>query len=418
MATPTNIELWNGIRAKFPTFASHTSKGTSELFTSRGYVALKQTDPQALDEFFDLSVKVFTQFINEDRARDPLESQGFGESYDVPYGEIIQRISTEPVLPISPAYANLKNGDSPDPFVVYKPDVTERFFRQNFNYASLITMPDDYRYKVIFTSDSGMGTYLESQILRGLESGYIAQKYDNKMEAINAYLNSTTNPLQDTQKYEWDVATAGSETNDELTKFVILVRNIVDAMTYGPYSDAFNSLKHNNVQDRNRLKLLVRIGTMDKIEAQLMANTYHDNRLNLPIDIVNVKDFGGLKPYQDESYTTPLYEVYDDLGHMVAWSTEAGATPTFAADGKTVTAVSSGTLVQKGAEYYQDPNANVIAMIADKGLLFEGIQNPYTIEPIRNPRGRYTNLWASSPNNTVAVDALYNAAIITESAGA
>lgn len=418
MATVTNVELWNGIRAKFPTFASHTSKGTADLFTSRGYETLKTTDPQALDEFFELSVKVWTQFVDEERAKDPLEAQDFGESYDVPYGQIIQRLSTEPVLPLSPAYANLKNGDSPDPYVVYKPEVAERFFKQNFNYASLITMPDDYRYKIIFTTESGMGAYLESQILRGLEAGYIAQKYDNKMNAINAYLNSTTNPLKDSQKYTWDVANSGAETNDELSAFIILVRNIVNAMTYGPYTSAFNALGHNNVQDKDRLRLVVRIGLMDKIEAQLMANTYHDEKLNLPIKIVEVKDFGGLIPYQEAEHTNRLYEVYDTLGHMVAWSTVQNATPTFAADGKTVTGVSEGTLVQKGSEFYQDPNASVIGMIADKGLLFEGIQNPYTIEPIRNPRGRYTNMWASSPNNTVAVDALYNCAVISETSQA
>lgn len=413
MATVTNKQLWDGIRAKFPTFASHTSKGTDELFTTNGYEALKATDPQALDEFFELSVKVYTQFIDEDSAKDPLENQGFGESYDVPYGAIIQRVSTEPVLPLSPAYANLKNGDSPDPFVVWKPEVTERFFKQNFDYASLITMPDDYRYKVIFTTEGGMDSYLQSQILRGLEAGYIAQKYDNKMQALNAYINSTSNPLQTTQKYEW-TATAGAETQAELADFVVLVKHIVRAMTYGPYSNAFNSLKHNNVQDKGRLKLLVRVGLMDRIDGILMANSYHDDRLNLPIDIVEVKDFGGLVPYDDAEFTNQLYPVYDTLGHNVAFSTEQGATPTFASDGHTVTAVSAGTLVQKGDEFYKDPNENVIAMIADKGLLFEGIQNPYTIEPIRNPRGRYTNMWASSPNNTVAVDALYNAVIITE----
>ena len=50
----------------------------------------------------------------------------------------------------------------------------------------------------------------------------------------------------------------------------------------------------------------------------------------------------------------------------------------------------------------------MIAIIADKGWLFESIQNPYRVEPIRNPAGLYQNYWASAPNNAILVDALYN----------
>lgn len=396
MATISNIELWDALRAKYPTFASHTSKGTSELFTERGYEALKQDDPQALSDFFTLSTKVWTNFINEDRAKDDLELGGFGESYDVPYGQIIQRLSVEPVLPVSPRYKNLKNGDSPDQFVVYKPEVSERFFAQNFDYQSIITMPDDFQYKVIFTSEGGMATYLQSQVMNALEAGYIAQKYLNKKNAINAYLNSTDYPLQDTQKYNWD-ATPGAETSEQLADFVLLVKNIVEAMGMGPYSNAYNSMKHNNTQDISRLKLLIRPGYKNRISSVLMANTYHDDRLNLPIDVITVKDFGGLKPTSDG--TTPLYEVYDTLGHVIGYNTAENATE---------------VTVETSAVNWVDPNKDIVALIADKGLVFEGRQNPYEIEPARNVAGRYNNLWASSPNNTVAVDAIYNAVAITE----
>lgn len=412
MATTSNVDLWNLVRAKYPNFASHTSKGTADMFTERGFEALKSDDPSVLDDFFSLSVKVWTNFVDEDAAKDDLEAAGFGEAYAVPYGSIIQRMSVEPVMPVSPAYKGLVNGSSPDPYIVYKPEVSERFFKSNFDYQSLITMPDDYTYKVIFTTDGGMATYLQAQIMRALEAGYIAQKYDNKLQALNAYLNSEKMPLQDSQKYEWD-ATAGAETNAQLSEFVLLVKNIVEAMTMGPYSSAYNSMKHANVQDKNRLKMLIRPGYINRLTSMLMANTYHDERVNLPIDAITVPNFGGLVPYEDEEHTKQLYPVYDTLGHMVAYSTEQNATPTFAADGHTVTGVSAGTLVKRDAAHYFDPNSDIVAIIADKGLIFEGRQNPYEIEPIRNPRGRYSNMWASSPNNTVAVDALYNAVTIT-----
>lgn len=396
MATITNEALWDGLRAKFPTFASHTSKGTADLFTARGYEQLKADNPTALDEFYELSVKVYTQFIDTDRATDDLENKGFGESYNVPYGQIIQRISTEPTLPVSPAYKGLKNGESIDPFVVWKPEVSQRFFTQNFDYQSLITMPDDYVYKTIFTTEGGMDGYLRSQIMASLDAGYTAQKYLNKLNAISAYLNSTDHPLKDTQKYNWSAA-KGAETADDLRDFIMLINDLVEAMTMGPYNNAFNALGHNNVQDASRLKLLIRPGYKNRINAVLMSNTYHDDRLNMPVDMIVVKNFGGLIPTSDGE--TEVYPVYDALGHEIGFNTEKNA---------------SEVSIKKSDVIYKDPNADTVALLADKGLLFEGIQNPYTIEPIRNPRGKYTNFWASSPNNTVAVDALYNAAVITE----
>lgn len=418
MATITNVELWDLVRSKFPNFANHTSKGTKEMFTSAGYEALKASDAQALDDFFMLSAKVYTQFINEDVAKDPLASQDFGEMYSVPYGSIIQRLSIEPTLPVSPAYKGLKNFDSPDPNVIYKAKVTERFFKSNFDYQSLITIPDDYTYKVIFTQPDGMGTYLQSQMMNSLQAGYTAQTYLNKLEALNAYLNSTKHPLQDTQKYKWD-AVEGQETTEQLADFIVLVRNIVDAMTFGPYTSAFNSMEHNNVQDRSRLRLVVRKGFPNAFYRARMINPKPDESLALPLDIVQVDNFGGLEPYQDEGFTTPLYPVYDELGHNVGYSTEQNAEPVYEDAEKTiVNGCSAGTFVAKNAAHYKDPNKGIKAIIADKGLIFEGRQNDYSIEPWRNPRGRYTNLWASSPNNTVAVDAMYNAVTISENEAA
>lgn len=419
MATPTNIELWNAVRAKFPQFASHTSEGTAELFTANGYEALKRSDASALDDFFLLSARIYTQLIDtEAPSRDPLVSQDFGETYDVPYGSIIQRLSVEPVVPVSPAYKNLKNFDSPDPNVVYKALVAERFFKYNSDYQALVTVPDDFHYKIIFIQPNGMGTYLQSQVVNALQAGYTTQTYLNKLEALNAYLNSTTNPLQDTQKFVWD-ATAGAETVDQLADFICLVANIKDLMSYGTYTSAFNALGHENVQDPSRLRLIVRKGFTNKFRKARMTNPNPGEKLTIDMPIVEVESFGGLVPYQDDAFTTPLYPVYDALGHNVGYSTEQNATPVYSDDtNTTVTGASAGTFVAKNAAHYKDPNEDIVAIIADKGLIFEGKQNPYDVEPWRNPRGRYTNLWASSPNNTVAVDALYNAVTITETSAA
>lgn len=97
----TNAEIWNVIRAKFPNFASHTSEGTAELFSERGFEALKQSDPTALNDFFGLSIRVYLNLVNISHATDRLADVGFGESFQTPYGGMIQRLATYSIKPIS-----------------------------------------------------------------------------------------------------------------------------------------------------------------------------------------------------------------------------------------------------------------------------------------------------------------------------
>ena len=121
--------------------------------------------------------------------------------------------------------------------------------------------------------------------------------------------------------------------------------------------------------------------------------------LNTGIEIIPVPNFGGI------TYTSSngevLYPVYDSLGTQIGWNTAKDATE--------VTVTNSEAVAV-------DPNADVYAILADKGVIFECRQNGYEVEPIRNPRGRYTNMWASSPNNTIAYDSLYNMVVFRKAA--
>lgn len=390
----TNADLWNAIRAKFPQFASHTAEATADLFTERGFEQLKNGEyPNLLNDFFELSVRVYLQQVNVSRAEDQLASNGFGEYYKQPMGGIIQRMSIDSIKPISPAYKNIEDGSSVDPFVVRKPSAKERFFKQNFDYQSLLTIPDEFQYKQIFISEFGMSEYMGG-LMTALENGYTIQLYENKLEAINAGLNSENFPLQDTQMVE--AGLSAEPTKAELEELILTVRNVVDAMTLGPQSHAFNAAKFNTLQDKSRLKLLLRPGIKNAIAVKVLANAYNEDKLNLPLDVIEVPHFGGLEPYASESdgvYSDPLYPVYDKLGTLIGYTTVEGGT--------TVT-------VEIDEVKWKDPNADVIGLIADKGWLFFSQQNPYRVEPIRNPRGLYTNFWASSPNNAVLIDHVYN----------
>ena len=400
-ASISNVDLWNEIRNRFPQFESHTSEATRNLFTESGFEALKAGDyPDVLNDFFNLSLRVYLQMVTLSRAKDILDAGGFGEYYAQPNGGYIQRMSINSIKPVSPAFKKLANGKSVDPFVVNKPEANERLFKQNFDYQSLLTMPDDFQFKQIFISPFGMSEYMGG-LMTALENGYTVQKCENKLEAINAGINSTQFPLQDTQVVT--VNMSADPTNEELVNTILTMNNVISAMTLGPQCSAFNALHFSTIQDKSRLRILVKPGFKNVIKTKLLANAFNRDELTLDAAIVEVPHFGGLKPYKEAEHTTRLYPVYNSLGTCIGFNE---------ADGQDV------VTVEEHAVFWDDPNENVIAIIADKGWMFHSQQNPYTVEPVRNARGLYTNYWASSPNNTIAIDPIYNVVVIKNSQAA
>lgn len=396
----TNLEIWEYLRNKHPKFASETSKGTADTFTERGFEQLKRFDQNILNDFFDLSMRVFLQKIDIADVKDILEGQGFGESYSTPYGGYTQRIAINSIKPVSPAFKGISDGKSIDPFVVRKGESNERFFTQNFDYQSLITMPDEATYKNMFVDENGMSAYFAG-MMKALANGYTLQVYNNKLEALNKAINSVNYPLQDTQKFQvaitnMDVSSVFSADEEtayanQFIAFIQLVRNIVDSMVYTPATGAYNAAGFETTQEVSRLKLLIRPTLANAIASIMRLNNAED--MSLPIDVVKVPDFGGLEPFADESFETPVYPVYDDLGAVIGYNTVENQ--------KEVT-------VLPATVHWKDPNENILGIIADKGVVFTSTQNPYLVEPIRNPRGLYTNYWASSVNNAVHYDTYYN----------
>ena len=62
-----------------------------------------------------------------------------------------------------------------------------------------------------------------------------------------------------------------------------------------------------------------------------------------------------------------------------------------------------------------DEDADVLAVVAQKGLVFENIKDGYVVQPIFNPRGQYNNYWASAPDtNTIAYDKNYDCIKVTK----
>lgn len=380
----TNAQLWDYLRGKYPNFANRTAKATKDLFTSRGFEEIQSFDSSILNDYFGLSLRVFLQKISVADVKDLLEGQGFGESYDTPYGGYIQRMSIETLKPVSPAYKGLQNGDAPDQYIVRKPETDERFYTQNFDYQSVVTMPDTDLYKNMWVQENGMSEFMAG-VMKALNNGYILQKYNNKLEALNTAINSAIYPLKATQTYQLNVANAESLTDAEIIAFIKLVRDIVDAMVYTPATGAYNEAGFETTQDKNRLKILMRPAFANKLATISKLNSMED--MSLPVDIVKIPDFGGL--FATDSDGHALDPIYDALGTITGWAY-------------------NGTEVPEPAITWVDPNARIQAIIADKGVIFESNQNPYQVEPARNARGLYTNFWASSVNNAISVDRNYN----------
>ena len=411
----TNATLWDEARKASPTFASHTAKATADLFTEKGFESITRNGLNVINEFFELSLRVGFQMLNASKAKNPFEGTGLVQVYDTPNGGFVQRIAVHSVKPVSPAYKGLKDGDSVDPFVVRKPKQDERFFQQNFDYQSFITV-QDFQVKQIFISEYGMGAFVAG-IMQGLRNGYTIQEYENTLECLSAALNSTSHPLQDTQVVavdSWGSGTGGALTAADLTSLIKNVKDISTAMDIVPQTSAYNAGKFATLVDKSDLILLMRAGIKTEIDLKLEVGAFNPDRLALPFPIVEVENFGGLVPKTESEAT--LQPVYDVNGTQVTYvdaSIEVTGYATLSGSNWIVPIKDKGTAstITVSADYepdhWDDPNANVLAVLIQKGAIFENAQNPYMVRPIENPRGLYTNYWASRPNNGINYDHYY-----------
>lgn len=414
----SNVQFWNMARAKNPNFASHTAKGTADLFNEKGFEALKRDNVVALNEFFELSIRIAFQKVDVSRARNPLAELGLVEIYDTPNGGFVQRIAINSIKPVTPAFKGLEDGDSVDPFIVRKPTQQERFFGQNFDYQSFITI-QDFQVKQIFLSEYGMGEFIAG-ILQGLANGYILQEYVNTKEAINSALNSTDYALKDTQKLAVSSWTDASPTDSDLKSLILTIKDLATAMKTQAQTGMYNALGFETYVDSDEYVVLMRAGIKNRIQLQLELGAFNPETLTIPFATQEVSDFGGLVPYGEEALKTELQPVYDRFGSVVGYvdakATINGYATKRKSDGRWIVNITSGSSTSdttiaeedRGEVYWKDENAEVLAIVCQKGLIFENRQNPYTVSPIYNPRGMYNNYWANSANNSINVDPNYN----------
>ena len=395
----TNVALWNALRAKFKSFESITSEATADTFSDKGWSEISRNNIPALNQFFELSMRIAFNKIDIAKVNTRLEESGLVEVYGGNNGGYLQRISIESISPISPGFINLQNGQSVDPFIVRKPEAKERFFEcGNFNYQSLITL-QDYQVKTIFLDPNGMSSFVAG-IMAGLENGYKVQKELNCYKAIHECINSTEKPLQDTQKLTLASWTDGNVTEAELLDFITQLQDLATAMDTSITQPGLNANKFDTAAKKEDCIVLVRAGIMNMIKRMKALNVHYDgaaNMLEIPFKVIEVNDFGGIEHYKG---ATKLYPHYDTLGAVDGWAETDGGEKKYELDSAEVTV--------------KDLDAKVLAVVAQKGLIFEDIKEPYTVQPIYNPRGMYNNYWANAANNMIRYDGNYTCVTVSQ----
>lgn len=404
MATMKNSEIFEAVRAFSPQFKSLTSKVTANMLDSNGVEAINAIDPTILNSWFNLTLRVVLQKVDIARARNPLEKSGIVESYRTPNGGYAQRLAVEALKPTSPKFKGLTNGSSVDMQKVRLPKATERFFKLNWAFQNYYTL-QDYQVKQIFASEFGMSEFVGG-IVAQMENSYKKQKYVNALEVLSAGINSEVHPLKDTQKVELSSWTDGAPTNTELQELIKVMKNLKTELEASPSTSAFNAAGFDTAVDSDRMVAMIRAGIQTDIQAALTTGSlygFDKEFLDMPFEVQEVLNFGGLIPYVDSTYAVRLYPVYSpETGEQIGWATTENDTE---------------VEVENGEEVYKDPNADVLAVIIQKGAIFETVQNPVQVIPAPyNAAGLYQTFWFSQADNGINFDYYYNVIVIKKPA--
>lgn len=401
-----NTDLWNMLRNHSPSFKSLTAEATANTFTTQGVMALT-SNPTALNEYFKIAMPFFQQFLMPPRAKDIFSEKDMGEKYPVPWGGFVRRLYGKHLKPLSPAYTNLQDGVSVDQQVVRKGTFDESFWAFNYNYANRVTLPFENQILPILTSEAGLSE-VTGALLAMLDASLTAEEGLIKMEALGMGISDATRPLQSSQIISVSGMT-GDYSQQAAQAFVLAVRQAITLMTSVPYTGAYNQAGYETVQDKSRLRLIVRAGLLDWLALIAATNAAPLERLSIPVEVIEVPHFGGLEPYADEDLTTKLYPVYrstGNVGEQIGWATTADAdTPNPAYNDSNI--------------YYKDTHADTYALLCDKGLLFECEQMGRRTAPSTpNEWGLYTNMNDTWPNRILAYDHHYNAIAFQDSTAA
>lgn len=422
----SNADFLQKVAELAPQFKEVASKVAKEGFTESNFEAMSQlpTGQDNVSNFYSIACLVGMQFVDYAGFKNKVDEIGVIERLAMPFAEYIQRNRVKRIKNVNPAWKGLKDGDSVDPYVVRKPEIEQDYYGgKNVAYQTFITM-QEFDLKRGWLSENGIGNIVGA-VFNMIDLDRAEFDYALYKEALNGAINSTSHALQGSQKIVLAAPTAtvanftaATFTKAELVELVEDVIDIGEAIESNVTLNTFNAAKYPMPINTSDLVMMIRPGYKAKIRT-LLADVYHDENLKIPFEMKVVENFGGLVPFDSDN--AELQPVYDSLGAMVgyvkkSYTNVSAATYDETNDKYTVKygaqqGSTADVTPESGVDHYVDPNEKVIAVIAQKGLIFELIQNPFNVRPIFNPRGEYTNTFFNQLDNYLGVN--YTKALIT-----
>lgn len=398
-------------------FDNLISNGTNKLFTEAGCTDLLQNDIDLVNEFTGLMTKVVFQKFDLPRVKNKFVDSGLVETYDAPDGGVMQRIAGTVLPEITPRFTpeQMKSGND-NPFQTRFTQPTQRFFKFNDNYQNMISF-QDFPYKQAFVAqENGIGLML-SEKMNALQLSYELHNEAFILKVLMSGITNKDRPLQETQKIGIDWS--DNPTDEQYRAFIETIMDVMSVIDDSWMTGDFNQNGYKSSWSPDDFVMFVRNPIKNRIRTRLMVGAYNPDDLAIPISRVNtVNDWGGLEPYSDAEFQNRLYPVYDSKwGNVVDgyYTTTAGGDKVDCDWLKHTPTDTSNLVVDDGSNvFWKDPYDDVLAVIAQKGLVFRGIQNGYQIRAIQNPANLVDNYWASAPNNAVNYDSNYNVIVITK----
>lgn len=345
------------------------------------------------NKFLEISMAWLDKEIFVEDAVDILEEQGFGTKESLAYAGMLRNLYLKVSNPVDPKFKGLKNGDVFSPYIVNKPELKELFYTFNADYQNYTTV-SNVESKTAFASAYGVSE-LSAKQAEGLRNKFVEWVLDKKLELLNLMINDTN--LKDSQVVEVPM---DSYSNEELQNLSNAIDNVVSALTLTA-NGAFNMGSWKQRQRKENLRILMKPLIDNTARNYITPYAFNDVVLKNGVQKVYVENFGGLIPQVDiEGTLTDVSPIYDEEGRN---------TETYAVEG-------SETVYERDDIVWTDPNADVLAVIADKDIMKVMEQEGYIVEGIYNPRTRTTNFWASEANVGFFYDRQKNLVVIKKKA--
>lgn len=408
----SNADFLAAVAGRAPQFKELASKKSEEVFNEKGYEALSSifsANGDPVTDFYQVAMLVGLQYVDMVDFDNPLDSMGLIDRYKMDLGAYMQRSRVKRIKNVSPGWIGLQNGDSPNQFECRKIEVEQDYYTLNWNYQNFISL-QDFDLKMGWIKENGIGE-ITAAIFNMIGLDRVETEYSKFFEVLSGAINSVNHPLQGSQVMELSAALS-SEAG--VRSFIKFVKNVARSISAVPSTDLFNAAKYpNGSAAKNRMVILVREGVLSEIE-DVLGYAFNPEKLNLPFEIHEVPNFGGLTLYDAATEQTKLQVVYDRNGVAVGGVDAAATVNGYAtkrkSDGRYIVNITSGgaTADTTFPEFelgetveIDETNADIVAVLIERGCIFELMQNDMVSEPARNARGMYVNTWFNQPNNGI-----------------